>query len=62
MHPIFHTLYLYIKLFIMHFYVFRLSSPVTFKKSYLSNVLGYLHTSFSIGKLMTCSQIIIFVK
>ena len=35
---------------------------ITFKKSYLSTHLGYLKSSFNIQKLMTCSQIIIFVK
>ena len=62
MHPLFNPLYLYIKQFIMHFYVFRLSDPVTLKKLYLSTYLGYLQNSFSIQKLMTCSQIIIYVK
>ena len=62
MYPLFNPLYLYIKLLIMHFYVFRLSDSVTFKNSYLSTYLRYLQNSLSIQKLMTCSQIIIFVK
>ena len=46
------------------FSAFRMSDPVTFKKSYLSTYLGYLQNSFNIQKLMTksCSQIIIFFK
>ena len=47
----------------MHlFYVFRLSNPVTLKKSYLSTYLGYLEDSFSIQNIMTSSKITIFVS
>ena len=62
MYHIFHPLYLQVHKTVYNafFNVFRLSNPVAFKKSYLSTYLGYPHNSFSIRKLMTCSQIITY--
>ena len=66
MYPLFHPLYLYIKLFIMHFFMYLGCPTLSHSGSHISAPIWDIYKILSVFKsselLMTCSQIIIFVK